>query len=430
MYETALPQETAQRVADLNPAGVVVGIPSYRNSKTVGAIVAAVGEGLHRSFAYLNPVIVNVDGHSFDTTLSVARRTRTPRTVRRIATRYVGLPGRGSALRAIFEIAVRLQAQVVLIVEADVVSFRPYWVERLLRPMVLRQADLLLPVYADQNPIPFIDDLLISPVIAALFGVELARCTPGEVAMAGDLAAYFAERDVWETDVARNGVDIWMTVEALVGGARVVQVALEPKWHQSPEAGTLQEAKFLQEVGTLFRLAYLQRRIWQQPVSLRPVPLLPSEFLPRLPTDISKRDCPCPTALWELARAAARPRLRTQWEQALLPAHFAAVERILAAPEPRPGIFSARLWARVIYDCITAYNKGEGDPDKVVLGLYPLFLARQATVIAEAMTPRGYGAVIQEQARALADNLSYFARRWECYISPEQAALRRELGLL
>ncbi|MCZ7569586.1 MAG: glycosyltransferase family 2 protein [Ardenticatenaceae bacterium] len=430
MYETALPEATRRRVADLNPAGVVVGIPSYRNPKTIAAIVGAVGQALHQRFAGLDPVIVNVDGHSFDETLSIATKTRTPPSVRRVATRYLGLPGKGSALRAIFEIATQLQARALLLVEADVVSFRPWWIERLLAPILARQADVLLPAYVYQQPIPFVSDVLVRPVIAGLFGIELSVPTPGEIAMAGSIAAYFADRDVWETDVARNGVDIWMIVEALAGDARVARIPLELKRHRSPRSDDLREAKFLQEVGTLFRLVYLQRRIWQQAISLQPVPLLPPEPMRSPAVEAYPREWPSAAAIWEQARALFRPLVHHQWEQALLPPHLDAVEQILASSHPRPGVFSDGLWARVVYDFITAYNKGEGDPDKVVLALYPLFLVRQATLIAEASTQTEYEAAIHKQAHAFVEKLSYFVQRWERYISPEQVALWRELGLL
>lgn len=417
MYDTALPEETRQRLAELSPAGVVVGIPSYRNPTTIAGVVAAVGEALHQSFADLDPVLVNVDGHSFDETLSIASNTRTPHSVRRVATRYLGLPGKGSALRAIFEIAVQLQARAVLLVEADVVSFRPCWVERLLRPVLARQVDFLLPAYAEQHPVPFVSDVIVRPVTAALFRAELSPPTPGELAMTGGVAAYFADRDVWGTDVARRGVDIWMTVEALGGGARVAQLPLGPKWHGRPRSAALQEARFLQEVGTLFRLAYLQRRAWQRPVALKPVPLLPAEPIPPPPVEAPTGRWPEAGAIWAQAQTSARRRWRQQWQEILLPAHLEAVEHILAAPQPRPGSFSPGLWARVVYDFITVYNHGEGDPDKVVLALYPLFLARQAILIAETLTQDEYQTAIQEQVRAFVENFGYFVRRWEWHVS-------------
>ncbi|MBA3534883.1 MAG: hypothetical protein H0T73_23480, partial [Ardenticatenales bacterium] len=50
MYETAIPDETRQRLEELGSAGVVVGIPSYRNSRTVGTVVERVGRALHQHY--------------------------------------------------------------------------------------------------------------------------------------------------------------------------------------------------------------------------------------------------------------------------------------------------------------------------------------------------------------------------------------------
>jgi hypothetical protein len=299
----------------------------------------------------------------------------------------------------------------------------------MLTPILERQTDFLLPIYAGQRPAPFVSDLVLNPALQTLFGVELESPTPGEVAMAGGVAAYFADRDVWETDVARDGVDIWMAVEALTAGARVAQIPLGPKWHSTPSSLALQEAKFLQEVGTFFRQVYLHRRRWKQPSAPWKAPVLAGSIPP--PPDAPPDGSVDALETWKQARVTADRKTRRQWEQIVPRSHLRRIEAILEEPSPQPGLFPAELWARVTYDCMIVYNKGEGDPDKVALALHPLFLARRATLLAEVgADEERYRAAIGAQATAFLANRDYFVRRWEQYISPEQAAIWRELGLL
>src|SRR5512143_3408537 len=100
----------------IQTADILIGIPSYNNARTIGHVVRAIQAGLAKYFPDRRAVIVNSDGGSRDGTMEVVRSTRIedlsallvhhrvdPPPV--IATLYTGIPGKGSAFRAIFEIA-------------------------------------------------------------------------------------------------------------------------------------------------------------------------------------------------------------------------------------------------------------------------------------------------------------------------------------
>ena len=76
----------------------------------------------------------------------------------------------------------------------------------------------------------------------------------GEFALAGDLASALSEQPVWESDVARFGVDIWLTIQALTRGARTCQTRLGVKVHDAKDPASSLEPMFRQVVGTLFAL--------------------------------------------------------------------------------------------------------------------------------------------------------------------------------
>ena len=53
----------------------------------------------------------------------------------RIVTPYAGLPGKGSAFRTIFRIAAELDVTACCVVDSDLRSITPEWVELLLEPI-------------------------------------------------------------------------------------------------------------------------------------------------------------------------------------------------------------------------------------------------------------------------------------------------------
>lgn len=286
MYESALPDETLRDLEGLQPAALVVGIPSYRNPLTIGPLVERVTTALATHYAPLHPLLVHADGHSQDDTLASALQRALPAGVRRLATPYQGLSGKGSALRAIFEVATRLHAQALLLVEADITSLAPGWVPTLLEPLLAGKLDLVLPHHSFVQPAPGAADLLAQPLLLALFGIPLRYPTGGTVGLSGKLAAHFGRRDVWETDVARGGVDVWMTVEAALSGARLGerQVGERCTRANTPSA-------------------------WQKPPSCRR--LAPSSASPRnakgrgagaRPTRRRQARCPAPSRRWSPPR--------------------------------------------------------------------------------------------------------------------------------
>ncbi len=102
---------------------IVVGIPSFNNEKTIGHVIKAVYLGLIKYFPNFSSLIINSDGGSKDKTVEIfkkyylnnndlkpiilhkyhpaAKKIVKPEKISRT---YKGIPGKGSALKNIFEI--------------------------------------------------------------------------------------------------------------------------------------------------------------------------------------------------------------------------------------------------------------------------------------------------------------------------------------
>jgi len=413
MIETSLRLDAQRRLADVGMADVVVGIPTYKHARTLAHLMKTVAEGLSRDFNGLKSVITVVDGGSPDETVTVANQVPLPAGVKRLVTSYQGVQGKGSAVRAIFEIARGLRARVIIILEADLQSITSDWVSKLARPILDQQYQLAIPHYIRPLPDGAMTDLLAYPITRLLFGADVRQPMGGEYALSAELAHRLTLRDVWETDVARHGIDIWLTSVAINDNIKTCQVRLGVKLDDSRELLLSFDPTFVQAIGTLFRLMDIYKRRWQDSQQTRPTPFfgngVPLEPLPPWIPSVTS------AALADAFISGSRRYVRL-WRTALTPSTRNAIRELSEAPDGATH-FGAKLWARTVYDFSTVYNQGEGDPDKIVAALLPLYYARCASLMREtAMEPEAVELAVQEQANQFAIEKPYLVHLWETYV--------------
>ena len=289
MPEEILTDQVRQQLYAAGPADIVVGIPSYNNARTISHVVQAAQAGLLKYFPDRRALIVNSDGGSKDGTrevvLGTTMDTRTLLLVQhplypvhRLATPYQGLPGKGSAFRTIFRVVELLQARACAVVDADLRSITPEWIDLLLRPVLDLEYDYVAPYYKRHKYDGTITNSIVYPLTRALYGGRVRQPIGGEFGMSSRLARHFLTRDVWHTDVARYGIDIWMTTTALAEDFKVCQSYLGAKIHDAKDPGSDLSAMLVQVVGSVFSLMETYAGVWSGLDGSRPTPLLGFRF--------------------------------------------------------------------------------------------------------------------------------------------------------
>ena len=135
------------RINEIGQADILVGVPSYNNARSIGHVVRAVQAGLAKYFPDRKTVLVNSDGGSKDGTMDVVHTTTIDdfhsillshrvESFSKIAIPYHGIPGKGSAFRTIFEIAQALNVKACAVVDSDLRSITPEWIELLITPVM------------------------------------------------------------------------------------------------------------------------------------------------------------------------------------------------------------------------------------------------------------------------------------------------------
>ena len=162
MATSDLPPALREAVARLGSADIMVGIPTYKNAATIGYVVRAAQAGLVQYFPDLRPVLVNADAGSPDGTGRVVVETEPPDYVERILLvrprnrlqrmsltypEIEGVGGKGAALRTIFQIADALGVEALVVVDSDLRSIVPEWIELLAGPVLKGGFDFVAPLY-------------------------------------------------------------------------------------------------------------------------------------------------------------------------------------------------------------------------------------------------------------------------------------------
>lgn len=406
------------RLRELGQADVLVGIPSFNNARTIGHVVRAVHAGFGKYFPDKRAVIVNSDGGSKDgTPESVAgadfaspgtilvRHQLSP--VNKIVTPYHGIPGKGSAFRTIFAIAERLGARACAVVDSDLRSITPEWVQLLLGPVLQEDFDYVSPLYLRHKYDGTITNSIVYPLTRALYGKEVRQPIGGDFGFSGRLASHYLTKPVWDTNVARFGIDIWMTTTAIADGFKVCQAFLGAKIHDAKDPGADLAGMLVQVVSSVFDLMPAYREQWRKVTAAEPVPLFGFPHgvgLEPVQVDVER--------MLRIFRHAARD-LAEVWARALHEETRAEVTA-LAHSTAAPFHFPDALWVRVVYDFAAAYARHALPGEQLLRSLVPLYLGRTASFVLQ--TAAAEAEEVEQIIAGLADEYlrrkPYLLERW------------------
>ncbi len=388
MKTITLRKEVIEQLEGMKHAEILVGIPSFNNARTIGHVVRAAQAGLAKYFPDRKAILVNSDGGSTDSTVDVVKNTRIEDQsaillchrcdrVATISTLYPGIPGKGSAFRTIFEIADALDVSACCVVDSDLRSITPEWIELLVKPVLDGGADFVAPLYHRHKYDGTITNSIVYPLTRALYGKRVRQPIGGDFGFSGRLARFYLDKDVWETDVARFGIDIWMTTTAVANNFSVSQSFLGAKIHDTKDPGADLSAMLHQVVGATFELMETYSNEWKEVRGSEPVRTYGFEYtvgLEQVNVNVDR--------MLGIFREGLK-NLRDIWTVVLGAGDFGDVEA-LGRLDPLEFRFPPRLWTRVIYDYALAYRKKKLPREHLIKSLTPLYLGRTASFVIEA----------------------------------------------
>jgi len=413
-----LPDDLLTRLKEIGDVEIVVGIPSYNNARTIGQVVRAASAGLAKYFPQRKSLVVNSDGGSKDGTREVVLGAELDpdslllishpvHPIQRISTPYHGVPGKGSAFRTIFAVAGQLNAKACVVVDSDLRSIAPHWVELLAGPVLDRQFDYIAPYYLRHKYDGTITNGIIYPITRALFGKRVRQPIGGDFGFSGRLAARYLEKDVWGTDVARFGIDIWMTLTAIAEGFRVGQSYLGAKLHDVKDPGADLTSMFRQVVGSIFGLMESYEAVWQGVEGSEPVPMF------GFPFDVGVEPMTVNVERMTKAFCQGVNDLREVYQSFLSQETLEGLKTCTGQAGEEFRI-SDELWVHLIYECAAAYHHKKLDREHLLQSLVPLYLGRTASFVIQVResNAREVEERIEQLCQVFETEKSYLAERW------------------
>ena len=377
----------ASAAAGTGPVDILVGIPSFNNARTIGHVVRAVEAGLAKYFPGRRSLLVNSDGGSTDGTSDAVREAGVDLDAilidhrghgfRKLVTPYHGIPGKGSAFRRIFEIAREQRAKACAVVDSDLRSITPEWIELLVKPVLEEGYDYVSPYYLRHKYDGTITNTIVYPLTRALYGKRIRQPIGGDFGFSGRLASFYLDKDVWESDVARFGIDIWMTTTALANGFGICQAYLGAKIHDAKDPGADLSAMLHQVVGSVFDLMEEYREMWS---SVRgSVPVATYGFVYSVGLEPIKVNLDKMIEKFRLGVKELGPFYRT-----FLPADVLAAIGNLAARPGREGfVYADDAWVRTVLGFALACHRKSASREHIIKSLTPLYLGKVASFVIE-----------------------------------------------
>jgi glucosylglycerate synthase len=408
-FSTAIREHVRKRIERLRLADIVIGIPSYFSGSTIGHVIRTVAEGLSRHYGDLKAVIMVADGGSTDDSREIASLVQIHSyNIEKIVTIYRGIPGKGSGLRAIFEVADFLKAKVVAVLDSDLVSIKPGWIKNVVAP-VMAGYDLATPYYQRFKLDGTITNTVAYNLTRALYGLRIRQPIGGDFGISHRLVKLFLDQDVWETDAARFGIDIWMTTTAIVNGFQICQSRLGTKIHGEKDPAADLCPMFRQVVGTTFQLMEQHEPYWTRIEGSKEVPILGDDIVQDpAPFEIDRG------SLVEYFNVGFR-NFHTLWQRLLDQTDMDVIRGLHSVHRKNRFILPVDTWARIVYRYAAAFQSTPRQRFKVLDTMLPLYHARVASLSNELkeMSSEESERFFESNAAAFEEAKSYLLSIWK-----------------
>jgi len=413
-YLSAMRENIIRWADDIGKADILIGIPCYNNESTIEHVFTTVAEGLHKHFPDKTKAILVSDGGSLDDTREVIESSSIPDDVHKNVGIYRGIPGKGTSIRAIFQTAEKLEVKGCAIFDSDLRNISDHWVKDMIEPILSGEADYLTPFYSRHKYDGTITNNIVYPMVRAIFGQNVRQPIGGDFGFSGEMAKYFANKHVWDTDVAKFGIDVWMTVTAMGEGFKLAQVNLGRKIHDAKDPASDLGPMFFQVVSTLFYLIGYFEKTWRDREEKIDIPVIRDNA--ELP-DIQPIKTNIKKAISEFVDGFKH--FDSFYRQILDHTNYSALKDIAdeTIANNRNHLnfkFSSELWAKILYDFAFIFQTWNRNRRRLVDIMTPLYFGRTAAYCLEVkdMTDEEAEKIVQAQAEKFEELKDYLGNKF------------------
>ncbi|OPL12052.1 MAG: hypothetical protein AVO34_02250 [Firmicutes bacterium ML8_F2] len=325
----------------IKQAEIIVGIPSYNEAETIGFVAEQASQGLEKYFPDKKRVIINVDNNSPDGTKQAffEAKVNTPRIY--ISTDK-NIKGKGYNFHNLFFMMEKLGAKTGLVLDADLKSIRPDWVNKMAKP-VFEGYDFIAPYYSRHKTDATITNHLVYPLIYGLLGWDIRQPIGGDFAFSSKMSEIWLKKK-WSRTTYQFGIDIFMSLTAFFSNSKVCQVNLGSKIHNlsNPKLGPM----FSQVAGTLFKMLSKNVDRIKEGAKINNVEIKGDAQLPVLSSASLNN---------ESYRKIFWSNLDRFWPIIKQVASQPVIKRLRKIRRVKKNEIGLKLWTEIVYDFIYAY---------------------------------------------------------------------------
>ncbi len=408
-FSTALRQPVRELIEHLGSADIVVGVPSYHSGTSIVHVLETIVAGIESYYPDRKALVVVSDGGSTDDTREMASSVN-PKSyhIESTVLIYRGIPGKGSGLRAVFEIASFLKARAVAVFDSDLLSITPAWLKSALDP-VMEGYDYVAPDYNRYKLDATITNTIAYNLTRALYGQRIRQPIGGDFGISPALIKHYLNQEVWESDVAKFGIDVWMTTSAIVGGFRICQARLGAKVHGEKDPSAELGPMFRQVVGTTFQLMEQYQDYWLRSKGSKEVPSLGEFIGQEAPPFTIDQD-----GLLEYFKVGFS-NFGGLWKNIIEEEDHKIIADLSRLPSHEQFLMPIETWVRIVYRYAGAFRATPRQRMKVLDTMIPLYYGRVASLVNELQDKNAQEAEghFEAQAQMFENMKDYMVKIWE-----------------
>lgn len=394
---------------NISQAEIIVGIPSYNEADSISLPTDAASKGLKDYFPNKKAVIINVDNNSSDGTKDAFMNTPTEVPKIYISTPK-GVKGKGNNFKNLFEATVELDAKAVVVVDADLKSITPHWIQYLGEPL-FGGFNYVTPIYVRHKYDGSITNHIAYPMLRTLFGLRVRQPIGGDFGFSGRMARAFLSEKLWTEKVGNYGIDIWMTTIAIARRFKVCQTFLgSPKSHKTKDPAKELGPMFTQVVMTFFDLMNEFEYLWMDttrslPSSIFGFGLGVDEKPPAVDVDTN--------ALYK-SFISGFERYGEVWEKIIPKPDLVEIGKARNLSKDQL-YFTTGLWARILFNFAIAYRNTDIPNEQVVEALIPFYHSRTLSFVNKTghMNTKDCEEYFEAINRVFEKEKYYLIERWD-----------------
>jgi len=393
---------------NIKKAAFVVAIPSYNEADSIAFPVQQADQGIQSFFENIESVIINCDNNSNDGTKEIflGIKTATPKIY--ISTEP-GVKGKGRNFKNLFKKIVDLEAEGVVVVDADLKSITPKWIKHLGEPL-FQDFGYVAPLYVRHKYDGTITNSIAYPLTRSLYGRRVRQPIGGDFGFCGKLAQVYLQSDTWSEAIANFGIDIWMTTLAMNENIPICQAFMgRPKIHRAKDPGADLGPMFRQVVGTIFDMMikfypFWSNVKWSKPTSIFGFGLGETEMPP--PVRVNKE------TLFQKFQDGFNTCSHI-WEKILQKETVNKLQEIKKMDKEQFD-FPTNLWINVLIDFTVAYRDNLWTEDELLDSLIPIYLGKTLSYVkkTERMSIRDSEEFIDEECIQFEATKRLLIKRW------------------